>query len=48
MVVDAVSAEANPDTDVVTVTTEPGTYVFINADGPNGWWDWWWEHERGR
>ncbi len=45
MVVHAVSAEANPNTDVVTVTTEPGTYVFINADGPNGWWDWWWEHD---
>jgi uncharacterized repeat protein (TIGR01451 family) len=39
-----VTAEANPDTDVVTVTTTPGYSVGFNADGPNGWWEWWWNH----
>jgi uncharacterized repeat protein (TIGR01451 family) len=45
MIVHDVSAEANASTDVVTVTTEPGTYAFINADGPSGDWDWWWSHD---
>lgn len=45
MTVLPVEAEADPDTDVVTITTTPGYYVGFNADGPNGWWEWWWSHD---
>jgi uncharacterized repeat protein (TIGR01451 family) len=45
MTVLPVTAEADPDTDVVTITTTPGYYVGFNADGPNGWWEWWWDHD---
>jgi uncharacterized repeat protein (TIGR01451 family) len=45
MTVLTITAEANPDTDVVTVTAPVGAIVSIYLDGPNGGWDWGWKHE---
>lgn len=44
MTVLTLTAEANPDSDVVTATAPAGTHVSVYMDGPNGGWDWGWSH----
>ena len=41
MTVAAVTGQADPDTDVVTITAPSGLRLYLTVDHPNGWWASW-------
>ena len=44
MTVLTLTAEADPENDVVTATAPVGAYVSVYMDGPNGRWNWEWNN----